>query len=59
MDLKLKAVSGIKWIASNQLEIRITSEAGKEIRPLQVLTKIFSLPVEALKQARVIKLSDE
>jgi len=51
-DLVLK----IKLLAPDRLQMKLQTEQGKTVRPLEVMDRIFSLPRDDLKQAAIVKL---
>lgn len=55
-DLK-EAVKTIDLISSDRLEMALSSEPGKMVRPVEVLKRIFALSGEQLKTARIVKTS--
>ncbi len=56
IDLKAMVFS-IELIDSRQLQITLSSEPGKTLRPGEVLRQIFSLSEEQIKQARILKVN--
>jgi radical SAM-linked protein len=56
IDLK-EAVKNIDQISPGRLEMALSTEPGKMVRPAEVLKKIFSLSEEQLKTARIVKTS--
>ena len=51
MDLK-EMVLIIELLGSVKLQMTLRSEPGKTVRPFEVITNIFSLPEEQVKQAK-------
>lgn len=56
IDLK-ELVKTIELISHGGLEMALSSEPGKMVRPAEVLKKIFALSEEQLKAARIVKTS--
>ncbi|MDP2863734.1 MAG: TIGR03936 family radical SAM-associated protein, partial [Desulfobacterales bacterium] len=56
IDLK-EAVKTIDLISPGRLEMALSSEPGKMVRPAEVLKRIFALSEEQLKTARTVKTS--
>jgi radical SAM family uncharacterized protein/radical SAM-linked protein len=56
IDLKAMVIS-IEIIDSRQLQMTLSSEPGKTLRPGDVLRQIFSVSEEQIKQARIVKIS--
>jgi len=56
IDLK-EAVKTIDQISPGRLEMALSSEPGKMVRPAEVLKRIFSLSEEQLKTATIVKTS--
>ncbi len=56
IDLKAMVFS-IELIDSRQLQITLSSEPGKTLRPGEVLRQIFSVSEEQMKQARILKVN--
>jgi radical SAM-linked protein len=56
IDLK-EAVRTINLLSPGKLEMALSSEPGKTVRPAEVLKRIFNLSEEQLKTARIIKTS--
>jgi radical SAM family uncharacterized protein/radical SAM-linked protein len=56
IDLK-EAVGRIGLLSPGRLEMVLSSEPGKTVRPAEVLKRIFDLPEEQLKTARIVKTS--
>ncbi|MDP3286622.1 MAG: TIGR03936 family radical SAM-associated protein, partial [Desulfobacterales bacterium] len=56
IDLK-EAVKAIDPISSDRLEMALSSEPGKMVRPAEVLKRIFALSEEQLKTAKIVKTS--
>ncbi len=54
IDLK-DMVLDIDLIDSKHLQILLRSEPGKMLRPANVLSQVFNLPQNQIKQARIIK----
>jgi radical SAM family uncharacterized protein/radical SAM-linked protein len=48
-------VAQIERIAGNELNLALKIENGTTLRPEEVVREVFSLPEEAIKQARVVK----
>ena len=46
----------ISLINPGQLQMTLRTEPGKMLRPLDVLSYIFTAPEDQLKQARITKL---
>ncbi|MEA1949585.1 MAG: TIGR03960 family B12-binding radical SAM protein [Thermodesulfobacteriota bacterium] len=55
IDLK-KMVLKIELTAPNRLKMTLRTEPGRTVRPLEVIEKIFCMPVEEIKQAAIVKL---
>jgi hypothetical protein len=49
-------VDNIKLLDSKQLQVSLSTETGKTLRPAQILGPIFDLSQDQIKQARVVKL---
>lgn len=58
VDLK-NMVLKIDMPAPHRLQMTLRSEPAKTVRPLEVITKVFSLSEETVKQAAVIKLKGQ
>jgi radical SAM family uncharacterized protein/radical SAM-linked protein len=56
IDLKAMVFS-IELIDSGQLQMTLSSEPGKTLRPGEVLRQIFSISEAQIKQARILKIS--
>ena len=56
IDLK-EAVKAIDLISPSRLEMALSSEPGKMVRPAEVLKRIFALSEDQLKTARTVKTS--
>jgi radical SAM-linked protein len=56
IDLK-EAVRKIGLLSPGRLEMALSSEPGKTVRPAEVLKRIFDLPEEQLKTTRIVKTS--
>ncbi|MBW1698504.1 MAG: TIGR03960 family B12-binding radical SAM protein [Deltaproteobacteria bacterium] len=54
-DLK-KIITGIDLISPKILKLRIRPDAGKLVRPAEVIAQIFKLPETIIKQATVVKV---
>jgi len=54
IDLK-ETVLTIELLDSVRLQMTLRSEPGKTVRPFEVITNIFSLPEEQVKQAKIVK----
>lgn len=54
IDLK-ESVKNISLISSDRLEMELTSEPGKMVRPAEVLKRIFALSEEQIKSAKIVK----
>ena len=48
-------VLNIKLLAPDRLQMRLKTEPGKTVRPLEAMDQIFSLPKDNLKQAAIVK----
>ena len=46
----------IELLDSKQLQVALSAEAGKTLRPAQILGPIFDINEKQIKQARVVKL---
>jgi hypothetical protein len=57
IDLKDMVVS-ITLSDLKNLQMILKSEAGKTVRPAEVLRHVFDLTEEEIKKARVVKLRD-
>ena len=55
IDLKAMVFS-IELIDSRQLQMNLSAEPGKTLRPADVLRQIFSVSEEQIKQARILKV---
>ena len=56
IDLKAMVFS-IELTDSRQLQMTLSSEPGKTLRPGDVLRQIFSISEEQIRQARILKIS--
>jgi radical SAM-linked protein len=56
IDLK-ETVRTISLLSPGRLEMALSSEPGKTVRPAEVLKRIFDLTEEQLKAARIVKTS--
>ncbi len=56
IDLKAMVFS-IELIDSRQLQITLSSEPGKTLRPGEVLRQVFSVSEKQIKQARIVKIN--
>jgi hypothetical protein len=54
LDLKDMIVN-IDLVLPHKLQMTLKSEPGKTIRPFEVMTEVFNLPEEIIKQASVVK----
>ena len=57
-DLK-ELVLNIELLAPDRLQMTLRTEPGKTVRPPEVLSSIFSLPANKIKQAQIVKMSSE
>jgi radical SAM family uncharacterized protein/radical SAM-linked protein len=57
-DLK-ELVLNIELLAPDRLQMTLRTEPGKTVRPPEVLSRIFSLPANKIKQAQIVKMSSE
>lgn len=54
LDLKDMIVN-IDLVLPHKLQMTLKSEPGKTIRPFEVMTEVFNLPEEIIKQASIVK----
>ncbi|MEE8480837.1 MAG: TIGR03936 family radical SAM-associated protein, partial [Desulfobacterales bacterium] len=54
LDLKDMIVN-IDLLLPHKLQMTLKSEPGKTIRPFEVITEVFNLPEEIIKQASIVK----
>jgi radical SAM family uncharacterized protein/radical SAM-linked protein len=54
IDLK-QSILSIDLIKPNSIQLTIQNQGGKRIRPAMMLSHIFALPVDDIKQASIIK----
>jgi radical SAM family uncharacterized protein/radical SAM-linked protein len=56
IDLKAMVLD-IASVDSGQLQLKLKVEDGKTMRPFEVLGQIFNLPLDQIRQARVVKIN--
>jgi len=56
IDLK-EAVAAIALLSDDKLQLTLKSDPGKTLRPFDVVSEIFAIAPETLKQARCVKIS--
>ena len=52
-------VINIELLDSKQLQVSLSAETGKTLRPAHILGPIFNINENQIKQARVVKLKAE